>query len=127
MVRGRFDELNARFPSIYDSSTNIAYYQSYLQGIINKYKKPVWVTEVCLPLPERSFCLMTFLSGSLVHQVLLHNSRSVVCLSAMLEIENLTSAVSRHSSRPWFLGSGTMQASSVLRTSATLRVSNLSL
>ncbi|KAI0916576.1 hypothetical protein AcV5_003026 [Taiwanofungus camphoratus] len=30
---------------IYDSATNIAYYESYIPGIASKYNKPVWVTE----------------------------------------------------------------------------------
>lgn len=34
---------------IYDSATNIAYYQSYISGIGSKYGKPVWVTEVRAP------------------------------------------------------------------------------
>lgn len=31
---------------IYDSATNTAYYKEYIKGIGQKYKKPVWVTEV---------------------------------------------------------------------------------
>ncbi|GJE93989.1 glycoside hydrolase family 128 protein [Phanerochaete sordida] len=30
---------------IYDSATNIAYYQSYISNMASKYNKPVWVTE----------------------------------------------------------------------------------
>lgn len=32
---------------IYDSATNVAYYQSYITSIGKKYGKPTWVTEVC--------------------------------------------------------------------------------
>ena len=35
---------------IYDSATNVAYYQSYISGVGKKYGKPVWVTEVCVAL-----------------------------------------------------------------------------
>ncbi|KAI0916567.1 hypothetical protein AcV5_003021 [Taiwanofungus camphoratus] len=30
---------------IYDAATNIAYYESYIAGVVAKYNKPVWVTE----------------------------------------------------------------------------------
>ena len=31
---------------IYDSATNIGYFENYISGIGTKYGKPVWVTEV---------------------------------------------------------------------------------
>jgi len=30
---------------IYDSATNLGYFQSYIPGVGHKYNKPVWVTE----------------------------------------------------------------------------------
>ena len=41
---------------IYDSATNTAYYQSYIQGIGTKYQKPVWVTEVGRSCAETPSC-----------------------------------------------------------------------
>lgn len=35
-----------KWGSIYDAAWNTAYYQNYIGGVVSKYKKPVWVTEV---------------------------------------------------------------------------------
>ncbi|CCM01243.1 uncharacterized protein FIBRA_03292 [Fibroporia radiculosa] len=46
---------------IYDSATNEAYYQSYISGFVQKYGKPVWVTE--FGATGNSSQVQTFLSS----------------------------------------------------------------
>ena len=38
---------------IYDSATNLAYFESYIKEIGTKYGKPTFMTEVCCPPPGR--------------------------------------------------------------------------
>ena len=39
---------------IYDSATNIGYYESYVNSVISAFNKPVWLTEVCIWLRHLS-------------------------------------------------------------------------
>ena len=37
---------------IYDSATNIGYFQNYISDAGTKYGKPTWVTEVCVVMVQ---------------------------------------------------------------------------
>lgn len=40
---------------IYDSATNIAYFQSYIQSVYAQFNKPIMLTEVCF-IHRRCIC-----------------------------------------------------------------------